>query len=606
MSHPETRIALRTTLVGLFFLVLSCPVEGRQDPTSSGPAGAATSCLACHGNSEWFGEEAVERVVAGFHGGAHAAADLSCHDCHGGNPDPALAEDLDAAMDPDYEPNPYVGVPERRAIPGFCGECHSDPETMRSYQPDPRVDQEREYWTSHHGRALEAGDPKVATCIDCHGTHGILGATATESPVHPARVARTCEACHGDPEFMDGYTTAGGLPLPVDQYARWTQSVHAEAMYEKEDLSAPTCNDCHGNHGATPPGLDSIAFVCGQCHGREAELFRASGKRRGFQAHNEYVEGLGPDSCAACHEAPEPQADLTGLQSFSECSSCHGNHAVVRPTVAMLAPLPEIPCAFCHQEQGTLVSETILDPEDHPEGGVVPPEPGEVQRHYEEVRDELLATGRAQGLDGEELFDWMVDRALEVPAHTLPPAESPGAGPALRPEFERLFLKFRIGKTHFTYEDPVTGEPARGRVRRCNDCHAPEPLLADEPLGYATGGLFLESMRELTTLTARAERITLAAQRGGVLVEDAALAVDRAVDAQIQQEVLVHTFTAAEGSQFMETHQEGIEQARTALELAQGALEELAFRRRGLAVFLGLVVLVLVGLALKIRQLGGG
>jgi len=496
---------------------------------------------------------------------------------------------------------------------------------MRRYQPDPRVDQEREYWTSQHGEALQAGDPKVATCIDCHGTHGILGPAATGSPIHPTRVAATCRRCHGDPETMVGYTTDDGRPLPVDQYARWIQSVHAEAMYGKEDLSAPTCNDCHGNHGATPPGLDSVAFVCGQCHGREAELFRASAKREGFQEHNEYVAGLGPEPCASCHEAPEPQAALPGVHSFSECATCHGNHAVVRPTVAMLAPLPEIPCAFCHEGAGPLAPEGALAVGELPEGTAVPPEPGAVQRHYEEVRDGLLAAARAQGLTAEELFDWMVDRALEVEYHNRPgaleavgaeavvaagPAPDPEAWPAarpstLRPEFERLFQKFRIGKTSFTYIDPVTGEPVKGRVLRCNDCHAPEPLLAAEPAGYDTGAEMLESMRELTALTARAERITLAAERGGVLVEEAALAVDRAVDAQIQQEVLVHTFSAAEGSPFVEAHREGIEQARVALERAQEALDELAYRRKGLAVFLGLVLLVLVALALKIRQVGG-
>ncbi|HSL83193.1 MAG TPA: hypothetical protein VLF66_10470, partial [Thermoanaerobaculia bacterium] len=281
---------------------------------------------------------------------------------------------------------------------------------------------------------------------------------------------------------------------------------------------------------------------------------------------------------------------------------------------------------------GPLAPEGALAVEELPEGTMVPPEPGAVQRHYEEARDALLAAARAQGLEAEELFDWMVDRALEVEYHNRPGAlegagvgavaargsevERHGAAPdpeawpagrpsTLRPEFERLFQKFRIGKTSFTYLDPVTGEPVKGRVLRCNDCHAPEPLLAAEPAGYETGAKMLESMRELTALTARAERITLAAQRGGVLVEEAALAVDRAVDAQIQQEVLVHTFSAAEGSAFMEAHREGVGQARVALERAQEALEELAYRRRGLAVYLGLVVLVLVGLALKIRQVGG-
>ena len=593
--------------VRLVFAVLLALAPWRpaaaQEPAAAPRGAAATSCLACHGSPDWFDAETIERIVTGFHGDAHAAADLSCHDCHGGDPDPALAEDPGAAMDPAHEANPYLGAPERPAIPAFCGRCHSDPRFMRRYQPDPRVDQEREYWTSRHGQALEAGDERVATCVDCHGSHGILGPAAPGSPVHPTRVAETCRRCHGDPKTMAGYTTGDGRPLPVDQYALWTRSVHAAAMFDKEDLTAPTCNDCHGNHGATPPGLDSIAFVCGQCHGREAELFRASPKRAGFQTHNEYVEGLGAEACAACHEDPEPQAALAGVHSFSECATCHGNHAVVRPTLAMLAPLPAIPCAFCHEGEGPLA----LEVEELPAGTSLPAEPGAVERHYRETRDALLAAARTQGLEGDALFDWMVDRALEVPAHNLPGAErEPGAEaePALRPEFERLFQKFRIGKTHFTYRDPATGEEVRVPIRRCSDCHAEEPLSGGEPLGHATGVEFLESMRELTALTDRAERITLAAQRGGVLVEDAVLAVDRAVDAQIQQEVLVHTFSAGEGSEFMAEHREGIEQARAALAEAQAALDELGFRRRGLFVTLGLILLVLVGLALKIRQLG--
>ena len=78
----------------------------------------------------------------------------------------------------------------------------------------------------------------------------------------------------------------------MDQLARWQQSVHARALVERGDLSAPTCNDCHGNHGAMPPGVESVTFVCGQCHGREASLFRASAKHEGFVAHNEMFREL--------------------------------------------------------------------------------------------------------------------------------------------------------------------------------------------------------------------------------------------------------------------------------------------------------------------------
>ncbi len=584
---------------------------------------ATTSCTICHGSTGWFDQETVHTIVGGFTGGVHAAAGLSCDDCHGGNPDPALGDDLEAAMDPGFGPKPFVGAPDKAQVPAFCGRCHSDPTFMRRFKPGERVDQQREYATSRHGHLLAQGDTKVATCIDCHGVHGILGPDSPDSPVYPKNVATTCKKCHGDPKYMAGYTTDDGRPLPVDQYALWSRSVHAAAMFEKEDLSAPTCNDCHGNHGAVPPGLDSITFVCGQCHGREAELFRKSAKHAGFQQHNELIAGMGPDACANCHEPPEPQAKLTGFHAFSECITCHGNHAVIRPTVAMLAPLPPIPCAFCHEGTGPLAGNGAkLEPPAaaEPVAGSVPPEPEKVRQHYEQMRDALLAQAKQRDLGGSALFDWMVDRALELPFHNLPPSEAQKeegqaegirlggevVGKTLRPEFKRLFEKFRIGKTYFTYEDPATGKPVRGRIRRCSDCHGRKPALTDTPVGYDTGAAFLTGMREVTGLTAQAERTLLAAQRGGVEVGDASLAVDHAVDAQIQLEVLVHTFSDAKDGQFEVKRKEGVEQARTALKKAEDALHQLGFRRRGLVVTLVVILLVLVGLGLKIRQLGSG
>ncbi|MGB7489193.1 MAG: cytochrome c3 family protein, partial [Thermoanaerobaculia bacterium] len=177
------------TLALAMLAIAAAPVLGQ------GP----TSCETCHADADLFEAESLQ-MMEDFSGGAHAAAGLSCHDCHGGNPDPAGADDMMAAMDEGWGENPYVGTPERDAIPGFCGRCHSDPTYMRRFKPDARVDQEREYWTSHHGIALRDGDLNVATCVDCHGVHGILAAGNPDSLVYPTQVAETCRDCHGDPE----------------------------------------------------------------------------------------------------------------------------------------------------------------------------------------------------------------------------------------------------------------------------------------------------------------------------------------------------------------------------------------------------------------------
>jgi len=564
------------------------PSEGRDLP--------ASSCVACHGDPDWGGDPAL---IEGFSRGVHREVGLSCVDCHGGNPDPALAEDMGAAMDPDDPDHPYVGRPSRIEIPSFCGRCHSDPIYMRRFHPDPRVDQEQEYLTSHHGRALLEGDTRVATCIDCHGVHGILRPSNPKAPVYPKQVAETCGACHDDPERMAGSTLPDGRPLPVDQHARWSRSIHAKALLERGDLFAPTCNDCHGNHGATPPGVTSIGFVCGQCHGREAELFRASPKQEGFALHNEMMlPDMSADGCADCHG--EPQASLRTVRQFTECATCHGNHAIVRPTLALLAPVTQTPCALCHESAGAETSSG--EPTDGAQEGVEEAgdgngtwEPEAVRAHYEEVRDALLEAAAEQGLTGDERFDWLVDQALVAPHHNAG-ATGHGGG-SQRAEFARLFEKFRIGKTHFTYTDPATGEKVRQSHVRCTDCHS------EGSAGAETARELLHRQWQVTSTIARADRAALRARRGGVEVREAMAELDQAVDGQIELEVLVHTFTTAEGAAYTEKHATAWDHATQALEGARQALAELGFRRRGLGISLGLILLVLVALALKIRQI---
>jgi hypothetical protein len=133
---------------------------------------------------------------------------------------------------------------------------------------------------------------------------------------------------------------------------------------------------------------------------------------------------------------------------------------------------------------------------------------------------------------------------------------------------------------------------------RCADCHAP-----DAGRALATGAAFVEHMRLLTTATARAERLLLAARRGGVEVRQAAPEVDAAVAAQIELEVLIHTFSSAPDGAFLAKYREGIKHAENAGAGARAGLDELGSRRRGLFVFLGLLAVALVAMVLKIRQL---
>ena len=559
---------MKTGFVALAAALLSLSALAATPPTPAPPR-SETSCTHCHGG-EMF-DQAAQRKVKHFNIDVHSQVGLSCHDCHGGNPDPKLGDDIGAAMDPLFKPNPYVGAPKRPNIPDFCGRCHSSAAYMKRFNPAARVDEVSEYWTSNHGQKLKSGVTDVATCIDCHSVHDIRRKGNPDSPVYPTRVAETCSRCHSDPKRM----SANGRSIPVDQYASWRRSVHAKALLEKGDLTAPTCNDCHGNHGATPPGIASIRFVCGSCHAREEELFRASPKAAGWDRHNELLAATPDGKCGTCHD--DERASLH-FKQLSSCLTCHENHAVVRPTVAMLGHLPDTPCAFCHEGVGPLA-------------GFVQ-EPKAKAEHFAHMQATLLAAAKRLHLQGDARFDWLVDQALQLPTHRIP--SGPGGSAQLRPEFARLFEKFRIGKTHNTYRDPATGRDVTVAVRRCTDCHV------SVAQGQDPSRALLADTRAVTSMIARSERILLAAERGGVEVRAVRPELDAAVDNQIELESLVHTFSPV--GVFAEKKREALQHSHAALQAGQRSLDELAYRRRGLFIALGVILAALVAIALKIRQ----
>jgi hypothetical protein len=111
----------------------------------------------------------------------------------------------------------------------------------------------------------------------------------------------------------------GDYKIPTDQLEKYKTSVHWRAMFEKGDLSAPTCNDCHGNHGAAPPGIPWVGNVCGQCHAVQADLFKQS-------VHAPVFAQMGNPGCATCHgnhDVSEARDTLLGLGEKAACAACH-------------------------------------------------------------------------------------------------------------------------------------------------------------------------------------------------------------------------------------------------------------------------------------------
>ncbi|GAB4325652.1 MAG: hypothetical protein Kow0074_19550 [Candidatus Zixiibacteriota bacterium] len=269
---------------------------------------AANSCVSCHTD---LPVDELSQPAHDFEMDLHKQAGFGCQDCHGGDPSAGID-------DPDLAHNRakgFIGAPNKQDIPGLCASCHADVEFMKQYDPKLQVDQLLEYRSSHHGKLLANGDDKVATCVSCHGVHGIRPVDDTRSRVYKTNVAATCASCHSDEAYMAEYG------IPTNQFAQYKESVHGKKLLEEGDLAAPTCNNCHGSHGATPPGLTSVSNACGGCHANNLDYFNQS-----------------------------PHNEAFAMLEIGKCETCHGHHDVKPPTRADFGVGEQSKCLDCHSE----------------------------------------------------------------------------------------------------------------------------------------------------------------------------------------------------------------------------------------------------------------
>jgi hypothetical protein len=126
------------------------------------------------------------------------------------------------------------------------------------------------------------------------------------------RIVETCTGCH-NATYMEG------RDVPTDQLEKYKASVHGHKRLVERDAGAPACNDCHGNHGAAPPGVYAVTHVCGKCHVTQAELFDAG-------THAKHFKDAGVAPCTTCHNHHDimPTSDtLLGTGPGGACAMCH-------------------------------------------------------------------------------------------------------------------------------------------------------------------------------------------------------------------------------------------------------------------------------------------
>lgn len=192
-----------------------------------------TQCQTCH-------EQQYREALDSNHARALAAGDRNaplCTDCHG-------AHDVQKS-----------DVPRQR-LSTTCQTCHS-----AIYEA---------YATSVHGAAVQAGNPDVPTCTDCHGSHTQEDPTTTAFRLKSPNL---CGSCHANAALMQKY----GISTEVfDTYVadfHGTTVTLFEKQHPDQETNKAVCTDCHGVHDIQQVSAanasvvkENLLVTCQRCH----------------------------------------------------------------------------------------------------------------------------------------------------------------------------------------------------------------------------------------------------------------------------------------------------------------------------------------------------
>ncbi|MBI5362545.1 MAG: hypothetical protein HZA53_05150 [Planctomycetes bacterium] len=261
----------------------------------------------CSGGHTAAATEWAKSVHALDPGNGRRAA--TCVDCHGAH-DVLARTELRSRVHPLH-------------VPDTCEACHH-PDPSREH-PAPAGEKVRQYESSVHGQALrKVGLVVTATCVSCHGAHGVLDPKAENAKTARKQIPATCGACH-----------AGIL-------ATYYEGVHG-ADFKAGVKDVPVCTDCHTEHAVRDPALEGssvskalVAETCARCHADDALGARygfASSVRRSWgSSYHGIATSFGDRdtaNCASCHgfhdilPASDPRSPVNRANLDATCGGCH-------------------------------------------------------------------------------------------------------------------------------------------------------------------------------------------------------------------------------------------------------------------------------------------
>jgi len=180
----------------------------------------APTCLSCHGGGNPHAVSPLQALT-------RTEQDATCERCHA-DLSPTLHDSVHNR--PDKQPGDHPtcltchggdshGIapsahltPKQKVI--MCARCHADETRMARYG---RTDAVAAYARTYHGRAiLRFGHTKEATCVDCHGQHGILASQDPRARNTPRHAAEICGKCH-QKNMTFAFSYAGHLRMNVEK-----------------------------------------------------------------------------------------------------------------------------------------------------------------------------------------------------------------------------------------------------------------------------------------------------------------------------------------------------------------------------------------------------
>ena len=295
---------LKHSIHGDLFACVDCHKDVKDLAHATTPK--KVLCADCHADAQTAYEHSSHSKPA--RNGKSPAAE--CGDCHGDAHNILPASD---AQSPVSHSN----------VPSTCGKCHGQKFLMESNGQDAQSF--ISYQSSVHGLATEKGSTKAAVCTDCHGSHEILPANESKSPIYKFNVPQTCGKCH------------------TEVANTFMQSIHGQGIAKGNGL-APVCTDCHGIHSikahidpnSSVSDQNLARTTCAKCHDgvRLTQEFGVAGNR--VSTYLASYHGLASEggsavvaNCASCHgvhnifPSSDPRSTINHANLDATCGQCH-------------------------------------------------------------------------------------------------------------------------------------------------------------------------------------------------------------------------------------------------------------------------------------------